>query len=206
LDSPFHNALEEPAWERLLYATIDPRGHVLKPRQLGRLYRPPGLPDLIKMPGTRKPVAVMVWKEALWRVTPHGLSRLAELPAGGFSDLIADEHGDPVFVWQTGDMVGDIWVSYVEHGRRVKKHVCSGTEPALGRSGTELFIGLQEWSDDQAIAYQSGSGWRCVDPQDGEGRFVAVTGARGGLFWTQRNLNWDEVESTDFYAWLYPQP
>jgi hypothetical protein len=205
MTSPFHGYFETPPWERLFYATIDSTGRVRKPRSLA-FFRPPHMPDLMEMKGARDPVAVMAWKSVLWRATPRGLIRLAKVPGAGFSDLIADAHGNPVFVWKTGEMVGDVFVSYVKHGRRVTERVCEGDNPSLGRSGDELFIGLQEWSDNQAIAYQDGSSWSCVDPQDGSGRFVAVSGRRGGLFWTDENYNWDELESTDFYAWLYPHP
>jgi hypothetical protein len=68
-------------------------------------------------------------------------------------------------------------------------------------------VGLQEAGGGQAVAYlhEFGEKWASLDLDDGGG-LRAASGARGGLFWTHGNYNWDEPESTDIYVWLYPHP
>ena len=206
--SPVSGYFETPDWERLVYVPIDANGHASSPRKVAQFRRSDLTSSIFAVPGAQRPTcAVITRKGIVWQVTPKGMVRLVKI-SGNERDVIADADGNIVVAWSAAELVGDVWISRVKGGRRVTEHVGTGSNPVIGRSGNRLFVGLQGWSDHQAIAYQEGPSWLSVDPGDGEGRFLAAAGVRGGLFWTQRNFAFmgESVESTDIYAWLYPHP
>lgn len=206
--SPVSDFFETPDWERLVYVPIDANGHASSPRKVAQFRRSDLTSALFAIPGAQRPTCAVITRNGIvWQATPKGMVRLVKISGREF-DVIADAYGNIVVAWMTAELVGDVWISRVKGGRRVTEHVGTGSNPVLGRSGEKLFVGLQGWSDNQTIAYQEGSSWHSVDPGDGEGRFIAAAGARGGLFWTQRNFAFmgESVESTDIYAWLYPHP
>jgi hypothetical protein len=215
--TPPHGHRENPAWERIVYATVQPNGHLGPKKKVALISN---IHELMgartEVPGTREPTFVWAgYNGEIWQATPEGATRLSAskgslAPDEGF-DAISDEKGRAIVSWPAVDKDNreTTWISLpTAHGRRTER-VGPGSYPILARAGKKLFVDV-DLGGHEAIFARRGSSWKEFDLGENRwafsGRTMAASGPRAAFAWAHPNYVSDQVSSTDLYTWIYPRP